>query len=252
MSIETLIAGLYCVHHPGAVSEFQNEDLRQLPLQLRSFARVMDIPESDIRAVVAGMNVGHAAPGPKVEQMATAIDKALKLTEPGAVALYDTYYRPLSAYSAHSGASALMRYVDDESGNLRHKPEPRMARRTPARIADACVGILAAAIARETGDRSTLAEDYATKHVDRALPPIIMTVRGGAGRLLAPSEILTTWRQLRDGYAVMRHEDPRVRTDGARRLLNELLSKAAPDLPQGALDPIIELLVNKLVEPDRS
>ena len=38
--------------------------------------------------------------------------------------------------------------------------------------------------------------------------------------------------------------------DGARRFLNELLSKAVPDLPQGTLDPIMELLVNKLTEPD--
>ena len=66
-----------------------------------------------------------------------------------AIHLYDLAYRPASHYYTHASGSALLRHVTVDY-RYSTKPAHSWARRAPVRLADACVGLLAGALAKQS------------------------------------------------------------------------------------------------------
>lgn len=68
---------------------------------------------------------------------------------------------------------------------------PHVGRRSPAPVADACLGALTANMARRAGQPSQLADSYTERHFDRALAPMIVS-SSGICKLLRPRQIPAT------------------------------------------------------------
>ncbi len=144
-SIETLITGLYSLHEPDAVAQLQGEGLRNLRLLLEGLSDVGMIPDSVLAECISRLDYGTAARGPTVETMAQRVDTATGGSI--AIGLYKRFYRPTSALAVHTGAASLLRHVRGDD-SISRKLERTWAGRSPARIADASLGILAATVAQ--------------------------------------------------------------------------------------------------------
>ncbi len=247
-SVETLVVGLYCIHELGAVAQLQAESMRNLPLLLRFATDAGVIPASVLDECVSRLGYGASARGPSTEAMAAAVDKSLGAR--AAIDLYDRFYRPASTLSMHSGAASLLRHVRDDE-RLTRRPNRMWTRRTPVRIADACVGALAANLARRAGTPSRVADRYTERHFDRAVTPVIAMTGGSAiGRLMAPRQLVTTIAMLRglDRYVKSGQDagNPMARVAHIRAGMAALLLPAMPNLPAGALDPFLDHVAETL------
>ena len=258
VSIETLVTGLYCLHKPDAVAELQAENRRNLPLLLKFLTDVGVIPGSVLDERIRRLGYGEPQRGPSVEGMAAFVDKSLGGRE--VVGLYDRFYRPSSALAMHGGGLVLLRHVREDD-QLTRRPAPTWARRSPVRIADACLGVLTANMSRRAGRPSRLADRYTERHYSRALPPMITMSSSGIGKLLMPRQIVTTVRTLRDLFIYARSEqdaaDPAVRVARVRAEMEALLLAGVTDLPRGALDPFLDYVSEQIAagtapEPDET
>lgn len=247
-SIEALITGLYCLHEPEAVSQLQGEHIRSLPLLLEYLSDAGVIPASVLAECISRLDLGTPARGPSVETMAQRVDRATGGS--AAVSLYKRFYRPTSNLAVHVGAASLMRHVRVDH-SIRHRPEPVWARRSPTRIADACLGTLTAAAAEHAGAPCQQAVKYADRHSERALTPVAVMSAGGFKRSLRPHQLITAIRRIRSyGDYVWSAEDaeaPDARYARIRADMESLLFAAEPDIPAGSLDPFLDYVAAKLV-----
>jgi hypothetical protein len=188
-SIETLIVGLYCLHEPNAVVELQGENVRLLKLLLRYLSEERLTPPDVLDECIKRLDIGPSKKGPSVEAMAATIDKATGGKD--AIGLYDRFYRPAASLTVHASGLALMRHVRMDD-TLTKRPGRVWLRRSPTRIADACLGILTAAVGREEGQPSVEAGRYARRHLYRALTPVAVIAWPGMSRTLRPREIVST------------------------------------------------------------
>ena len=248
VTIETTITGLYCLHQPGAVAQLQGENLRTLPLLLQFLTDADLIPASVLAECIARLNLGTPAKGPALEVMARHVD----MSTGGSVAtgLYNKYYRPASTLTMHGGAAALLLHVTADD-KLTRRPSRTWARRSPARIADSCLGALTAAVAQRAGADYTRAVKYADKHGDRALTPVAVISSAGFRPMLAPRRLVSSLRQLREtGDYVWSGRDvggPAARTARVRSGMEALLTAGLPSVPAGALDPFLDFITDKIV-----
>jgi len=241
VSIETLITGLYCLYEEDAVARLQAENMRNLPLLLKFLTDAGVIPVNVLDECIRRLDYGQPARGPSVESMARAVDKAIGAR--AAIDLYDRFYRPSSALNLHGGGLALLRHVREDD-HLTRRPSRTWARRSPTRIADACLGALVATLARRASRPSQLADNYTERHFDRALAPMITVSSSGISRLLTPRQILVTILTLRNVFRYARSgqdaTEPAVRVSRIRTAMKTLLLAGVPDLPEGALDPFLD------------
>jgi hypothetical protein len=205
------------------------------------------IPGSVLEECIRRLGYGKPAKGPGTEVMAAVVDKSLGAR--AAVDIYDRFYRPSSTLALHGGGWALLRHVR-EDGHLTRRPGRTWARRSPARIADACLGALAANMARRAGRPSPLADDYTERHFGRALMPMIVMGSSGISNLLKPQQILTTIITIRGIFRYARSgqdaASPAARVARIRAGMEALLLAGAPDLPEGALDPFLDYVSEKI------
>ncbi len=246
-SIEALIMGLYCLHEPNAVNELQGENIRIMPLLLEYLSDEGMIPASVLAECISRLDLGKPAKGPSVEVMAGRVDKATNGSM--AIDLYKRFYRPTSHLAVHAGAAALLRHVRGDD-SLSRRPGRVWARRSPARIADACLGALTAAVAQRAGAPYQQAVRYADRHAERALTPVAVMGAGGFKRSLRPRQLIRTIGQVRSvGAYIWSGEDaeePEVRRARIRAAMESLLLDAEPDIPAGSLDPFLDYVAAKL------
>jgi hypothetical protein len=254
-AIDTLITGLYCLHEPEAVAQLQQENVRQLPLILEWMEPAGIIPADVLAECIGRLRraLGDPARGPSAESMAKHIDKATDSKV--MIDLYRRFYRPASNFTVHAGAASLLRHVRDDD-RLRRRPVRTSARRTPARIGDACLGVLTAAVAQRAGIDYQQAAGYADKHHARALTPIVVMSAGGLSRSFAPREFARTIRRVATLYGHARAGGTAAeragRTANIRELMEGFLLTAAPDVPDGALDPFLDYVAAKIANADDS
>jgi len=247
-SIEALITGLYCLHEQNAVSQLQGENIRSLPLMLEYLSDAGVIPASVLAECISRLDLGTPAKGPSVETMAQRVDKATGGST--AVGLYKRFYRPTSNLAVHVGAASLLRHVRGDY-SVSRLPVRTWARRSPARIADACLGILTAAVAQHAGAPYQRAAQYADRHSKRALTPVAVISAGGFTRsFFGPRQLMTTLGRIQtlgeyiwSGQDV---EDPDARYARIRADMESLLFAAGPDIPSGSLDPFLDYIAKTL------
>jgi hypothetical protein len=247
VTVETTITGLYSLYEPDAVAELQAEHVRSWTPLVQFLADADFIPKAVLSECISRAELGPPARGPSIETMAQRVDTSMVGTV--AMDLYKRFYRPASTFAVHGGAAALLLHVDDDDKLIR-KPAPVGGRRSPARVADACLGALTAVVAQRAGGDNKLAVKYADKHAKRATPPIIAMAlsRPWSIFLLRPSQLLAVWRQLKQAETYVQSgqdsDDPAARLTTVRASLEGLLAPFAAKVPA----EVRELLLDTFAE----
>ncbi len=247
MSIETLITGLYCIHEPTAVARLQGEQMRQLPRMVEFLVDAGLLSADVLAECIQRLDLGDPAKGPDVWSMAERVDAATGASV--ATRLYDRFYRPTSNLALHAGAASLLRHVRDD-GSITRRPSRVWGRRSPARIADTCLGALTAVLAHQVGAPCQHAARYADRHGERIFAPVVAISLGGIGRGLRPRQIWMAIGRLRTFGEYVQSgkdaDDPEVRTARIRAEMECLLAIPGLDIPVGSLDPYLDYVAAKL------
>lgn len=184
-AVETCILGQYCLHSNDAPKALKARDAKVLRPAMANFVASGLVSQQVVDEAVAQIGAGPRLPS--VYEMAELLEA--QDGNAGPKALYREYYTSLSHFFAHPSGATLTRHV--RSGKkLRRRAEPVWPRRAAVRLADACTGILAAAVAQNIGSPAVgLSRHYALAHAGRITPP---AVSAGIGGLLRSAD----WRRL--------------------------------------------------------
>ncbi|WP_285691926.1 hypothetical protein [Actinoplanes sp. NBRC 103695] len=250
-AMETCILGLWCLHEPTAADKLRASELRNGPLMLTFLSSAGLVPQDLIRQAVGAL--GEPGRLPDVRSMAQLVDS--KTGASLGIHLYDAAYRPASHYFTHATGAALLRHV---TADYRYsaKPAKSWARRAPVRLADACVGVLAAAIADRIGNPAQvrLFARYAENHADRVLPPMLVTTGKALAGRVNISAIRTTFREARMTKSRLELELSQDQDSGEReaRVRSMFVSLTASlgveDLPPESVQPVLDFLVKKVLD----
>ncbi|MET7866887.1 DUF5677 domain-containing protein [Micromonospora taraxaci] len=243
-SLEACILALYCLHSPEAVARLKAGQLKTGKKLLAFLHNDGIVPHEVINEVLD--ELGSTSPGPlTVRDMAKLVD-----TETGgtlAADLYDRLYAPTSTYFVHANPASLLRHVKPDR-TLAGRPNDPWARRSPARLADACVGLVAAAIAGRCAKSDSLFINYAESHAARTMAPMVVMTFKAIARSLKPTGILragaavVSLRRYLQGPA---KDDPvEVREARIRMAFDKALGGFG--LPLNSLDAYAAYLIDEL------
>lgn len=245
-SMEAAILGVWCLRCPGAVESLRAAQLKSAGTSLVALIEMTDIfPKHLIEQAIRAL--GQPKQGRTVRDMAKAIDVA---TGGGIEAeLYDRWYAPTSTYFVHANASSLSRHVGAKSKRT-GRPSMPWTRRSPVRVTDACVGLVATAVAENAHKPSRLFTTYALGHSQRVLPPTAVLLAKGASRSANFSTMIRRWREaigLQSYLAGPGREDaPSCREAQVRALFDFVFED--PDIPRGAFEPLVDHVVQKIID----
>ncbi|WP_405945439.1 hypothetical protein OG588_49310 [Streptomyces prunicolor] len=241
-ALETCILGVYCLYAEDPVSHLREDSLRTgLAAAMALFDGM--IPPDVLKDAVSKLGTTGRPVG--VRDMAKHIDRTLG--EDGASKLYDLVYAPTSNHFTHANAGSLIRHVglDDK---LTSKPSAPWVRRSPVRLADASVGVLAVHLARREAVPDGLFARYAEAHLGRILPPLASLVGKRMGKttgLLPLVRMIIRAQRLRPVVSRPDLSD-RDRETLARQLYQDLLA-LLEGAPGEAVAPVIEHFVQTIV-----
>lgn len=240
-ALEVCILGVYCLFAENAVNDLRANNLRT---GLTAITALLDpiVPHDLLKEAVNTLGTPRQAP--TVRDMVEHIDKTLggdRMSK-----LYGLVYGPVSNYFTHA-AGSLIRHVRPDN-KLSNKPRDPWVRRSPVRLADASVGILAEHVARSESAPADIFARYAQNHLDRILPPLASLA---AKRMRTTTGVLPLARTLfhvRQMQSAISQPDL---SDKQRQVLaRQLYQDMAPLLigaPDEVLAPIIDHLVKKIV-----
>ncbi|MEH1056893.1 hypothetical protein V6U89_17020 [Micromonospora sp. CPCC 206171] len=241
-SMETCILGLWCLHNPTAAGKLRTSEMKTASAMLTFLSSTGLIPDTLIRQAVRAL--GEPEKLPDVRSMAAQIDAKTSATL--AIHLYDQAYRPASQYFTHATSSSLLRHVTHERLRIT-RPANSWVRRAPVRLTDACVGLLAGAVANQVTAPTDLFLRYAEGHAGRVLPPLLATIGKGMARKLNVADVARTLRQSRDVRAYLsrtRPDEASVEREARLRdLYDTLIARLDLDLPPEAIEPVIDHFV---------
>ena len=244
-ALETCILGVYCLFAQDPVSGLRAESLRTgLAAMVELLGDVVPrnlLEESVSKVGTAGRSVG-------VRDMAKYIDR--ELGGDGTSKLYGLVYAPTSNYFSHANAGTLIRHVRPDD-TLSRKPANPWLRRSPVRVADASVGILAVHLARYESVPAEAFSKYAKAHLARVLPPLLSLLgkrMGKSAGWLPLARILLRARRMR---TIMRNPDltDARRESLARDLFRDVsLALDLDDVPNDAFTPVIDHFIQEIVK----
>jgi len=246
-SIETLIVGLYCLHRTDAVAQLQAANVKALQDMLEYLSDENVLPADVLAECILRLNLGQPARGPSTEAMARLVDKATGGS--AVIDLYKRFYRPTSNLAIHASGMSLMRHVRADD-RLTGRPGRVWTRRSPVRIADAALGLLAAAVAQQKDAPYHDLARYTPRHVERALTPVAVMAAGGVGRF-KPGQAIDTIKIIRKvgvySWSGQAATDPvDVREAYIRDQFAAALHVTTAGIPPGTLDPFLDYVAAKL------
>jgi hypothetical protein len=175
VAIENCIVGLYCLHAADPVIRLQQGNVRDAGNLLRFLVTAGLLPEKVLDEAVA--TFGDPRRPVNVSDMADLVAKHWR--SPLTKDLYERHYAPLSIFFVHANGLALLRHVDRHN-EVSVRPSYPWMRQSAVRLADACLGVLAFAVAEQMGRPNKEFGEYAQAHIERAMPPVL----AGAGQML--------------------------------------------------------------------
>jgi hypothetical protein len=160
-------------------------------------------------------------------------------------------YRPASQFFTHASGSALLRHV---TSDYRYSSEPAKswARRSPVRLTDACVGVLAGAVANQRSEPAELFIRYGEGHAGRVLPPLLVTIGKGMARRLRVAGLVSILKQAAEVRTYLSGATPAdVQGEGERRLralYDDAIGRLdIGDVPEDAIRPVVDHLVTMVL-----
>jgi hypothetical protein len=247
-ALESYILGAYCIYAEDAVRILVAADNRAM-------RRVLAYLTEDDLLSQAAINdaadvIGVPGRDLKFAEAAEWLEREHGYDAP--LSLYRRYYVPLSHFYAHPSASTLMRHVWPD-GKPHRRPARAWARRSPARLADASAGLLAAAIAEKAGVPSARFIKYAEAHIDRAFTPAGTVAGKGMRqavewrRLPEVARIIMELRRYTHGPAALA-DDLRTRERRIRGGFESAFMLLRLDLPDGAFGPAIDAFTTQVLD----
>lgn len=247
-SIDTCITAIWCLNEPDSVRRMRHQNAEMFSKMMSYLVGIFVSPDllTRLTAVIRGEESAKALP--KLNQMAEAITRATD--DRTTLDLYERFFSSSSTLVAHGGGLALLRHVG-RSGGPSIKPSRAWLRQSAVHVADACVAVLADALAqRVNADRDQYAT-YTDAHLKRAMPPI--TSIGGEGALRgfrwrAMPAARGSVRQLR-GYLESPEfaaDDDGRRASKIRPIASELFALVAADMSEAEESLFVEELVRLL------
>jgi len=246
-SVEALLLGLYCLRVPDAITKLHADNLKSLIDGLAYLEETDIAPAQVIRDCVA--RIGQPSRMYlSVWDMVKAIDAANGNT--AARSIYRGLYIPLSNFTVHANGGTLLRHVRP-NGNLRRRPSRSCARRTPARVADAVIGLLAADIAQRAGAPHEELLAYANRHIERALMPMVVMALGGVNGPPRPHRIREVISVVTETYSYLwtgpaAGDSIQTRAAFVRRRFARIVDFEDSDIPTDAFDPFIDYVADQL------
>jgi hypothetical protein len=193
-SIETCLTGMYCLYAVDPVQQLRGDNAKSLGRILGYLVSDGGLTPEVVDAAVRSL-AGSPGGYPTVKDMAAKVAEGTG--ESFATDMYDRLYVPTSTFFVHARGLALLRHVDRDD-TLLDRPGFPWTARSAVRTADACVGILAAFIARRTRDNAAVGPflEYANSHMKRSMTPLIMAGARGVLRSIK-------WHRMPGGARVL-------------------------------------------------
>jgi hypothetical protein len=167
-SVETCLSGLYWIYDEPDVQRMHAHTAESFRRLLSPIAASELVPQALVDEV-AGMLGAASRQPPNLSQMARGIGDAD--LQKVASDLYARLYAPLSICYAHPTGFALNRHVGRDD-RLRSRPDPVWTARSMRHTVDACMAVLAIALAKSAGADADRLVSYADEHMTRAVSPI--------------------------------------------------------------------------------
>lgn len=251
-AVENCIVGLYCLHANDPMSELRGQNAE---LVRGLFRYLLDAGVINQRMMRILMDEVAGTTRPRVLRIGTLAEEvATRSDDPLTRDLYLRLYAPLSTFFAHANGIAFLRHV--RRGNVRRKPMYPWLRRSPARTADACVGILAYEIAMRRGVEAERFRRYARGHIDRSITPLPVAagreMRSSLKWRLLPEVILEIWKARR--YFETQGQQA-SRDDQAARLrasLGKVIGVLNTDISEETEELLIDEMSDHLVGEERT
>lgn len=240
-ALETSILGVYCLFAEDAVSGLKADSLRT---GLQALAELLGdmVPRDILKEAITKLGTPNRASG--VRDMATHIDG--KLSTDVTSKLYNLVYAPASNFFIHANAGTLGRHIRPDD-KLSSKPANPWLRRSPVRLADGCVGLLAVHLARFESAPAERFSQYAQAHLTRVLPPLLSLVGKRMGKSAGWTPLVRTMIRARRLRPVLAGPLTDAEREELVRELFRDLSSLLGDLPDEARAPMIEFFVHKIV-----
>jgi hypothetical protein len=252
-SLESCILGIYCLHKNDAVERLRAANIKAM-VEVMGYLiddglMPKDVFEQCLQAI------GEPRRGPSVWDMVQLVEKTPDGA--GAVSLYRRFYVPTSTFFVHANAASLLRHVKSDN-TITERPMFPWTARSAVRVGDACVGILATAVAKSAAVQVSEFGDYAEAHIKRAFTPLAVMAGKGLGRTLKPAQILGMVREIRtmrryysSGQAVRDPADVReARVRAVFAKYTEIVFDPGdldPSVPAAAFQPFIDYLVGRVL-----
>ena len=253
--VDTCLLGLFCLHVPDAPSRLEGQSFWSLN---KLFALVGDpstFPGTVLKDVIGQMGSPQRPPNMRdivVErryQGDRAADSGGSL--PATVRAAVDALRPL-------GSLSLARHLDGRNRvrSRRHPMNPWTSL-AALRTADACVGLLAAAVAGQSGSTSAEFVAYASDHRERTLAPLAVIFARAAPTSVDWPRVPETVRQFLDFARYCRSGEaaadlPSVREVRIRDVGKRLIRTLNPSVEDQTLDVWIAGLLKELAEAQSS
>jgi hypothetical protein len=248
-SVETCLIGLFCLASPEAAPRLHAAGMRLVAKLIRPVADAGEVPEDLFAAFFSDQ--ADAKYLPKIYDVAA---KTVELTgQPLALELYRRLYDPLSMLFAHAGPLSLMRHVDPKDV-VRTAPMRPWTGIAALRASDACVGILASALADARGISNEVLVAYANDHWTRTPIPLLMVLGQAARGSIQWSALPGALFGIRDMSAYYRsgqaHQDPPdIREERTRRAATRFFESIGGSVDPDQIDALVEALVAALGDP---
>ena len=241
-ALETSILGVYCLFAEDPVSRLKADNLRT------GFEAIVEllsdvVPRDILKEAITKLGTPNRSIG--VRDMATHIDG--KLRTDGTSKLYNLVYAPASSYFIHANAGTLGRHIRPDN-KLSSRPTNPWLRRSPVRLADGCVGLLAVHLARFESAPAELFFQYGQAHLSRVLPPLLSLVGKRIGKSAGWTPLVQTTIRARKLRPVLAGPLTDAEREALVRDLFRDLSSLLGDVPDDALAPVIDFFVHKIVE----
>ncbi|MFK0279498.1 hypothetical protein ACIQVL_03355 [Streptomyces sp. NPDC090499] len=210
-SVEVCVLGVYSLHESNVVAQLRAGYIKAMSSMLAYLIEDGLVTKDLVDQSAA--TLGRAANGPGVFAMADRIDTALGST--GAVSLYRRFYVPTSAFFVHANAASLLRHVRTDN-TLSARPSMPWTRRSALHVSDACVGILASALAAGEGKPYAEFEQYARSHMALTFTPMAVAATKGLSRSLPLRQLPLLARTVRDLHQYTESAEAAADTPEAR------------------------------------
>lgn len=246
LAVETCMYGMYWLGGHEDIEQIRRYNAKSAQRLLRYLVTGGVFPAGLIEDVVT--QIGAPAVAPDVRKMAETVANSTEDTV--ATDLYDRLYVPLSTFSVHATGDALLRHVRAAS-RLSDKPSRVWTMRSAMHTVDACVGILATAIAKHGQRSAEPFARYANAHMSRTTAPLAVVGFDNGLRGLRWSKVPRAVRALLKlrrylGSDAARRDTLAERETHAKRGFTECLQVLGDRSDRSYFEPIVNQFAEML------